>query len=135
MSKNKISDFLTPDISYLLGLITGRGEIQSTHEIKKILIDFPFKALQSKAITKVFDQKLHIQTSLDPVILRLQNMGIRTQKTTTETSISVTLTWDTEDISWLFIKFLINGTRYNFHDFAIPEAIVKSTDANKKEFL
>lgn len=135
MSKNKISDFLTPDISYLLGLITGRGEIQSTHETKKILIDFPFKALQSKAITKVFDQKLHIQTSLDPVIVRLQNMGIRTQKTTTETSISVTLTWDTEDISWLFIKFLINGTRYNFHDFGIPEAIVKTTDANKKEFL
>jgi hypothetical protein len=135
MNKNKISDFLTPDISYLLGLITGRGEIQSTNDIKKIVIDFEFKALQSKAITKVFDQKLHIQTSLDPVILRLQNIGIKTKKIVTDTSISISLTWETEDISWLFIKFLINGTRYNFHDFAVPEPIFETTETNKKEFL
>ena len=135
MSKNKISDFLTPDISYLLGLITGRGEIQSTNDLKKIVIDFQYKALVSRAITKVFDQKLHIQTSLDPIIYRLQNLGINTRKIVTDSSISVTLTWDTDDISWMFIKFLINGTRFNYHDFAVPEPIFESTDDNKREFL
>jgi len=135
MNKNKISDFLTPDISYLLGLITGRGEIQSTNDVKKIVIDFQYKALESKAITKVFDQKLHIQTSLDPIIYRLQNLGINTKKNVTESSISITLTWDTEDISWMFIKFLINGERFNYHDFVIPEPIFETTNDNKREFL
>lgn len=135
MDKNKISNFLTPDISYLLGLITGRGEIQYTKDIKKIIIDFEFKSLQSKAITKVFDQKLHIQTSLDPVVLRLQNMGVRTKKVVTEKKISIVLNWEQEDISWLFIKFLINDTRYSYHDYAIPTPIFDATDSNKKEFL
>ncbi len=135
MSKNKISNFLTPDISYLLGLITGRGEIQSTNDVKKIVIDFQYKALEAKAITKTFDQKLHIQTSLDPIIYRLQNLGINTRKNVTENNISVTLTWETDDISWMFIKFLINGTRFNYHDFAVPEPIFETTNDNKKEFL
>jgi hypothetical protein len=135
MSKNKISDFLTPDISYLLGLITGRGEIQSTNDVKKIVIDFQYKALEAKAITKKFDQKLHIQTSLDPIIYRLHNLGINSVKNVTENNISVTLTWNTDDISWMFIKFLINGTRYNYHDFAVPDPIFETTDDNKREFL
>lgn len=135
MEKNKISNFLTPDISYLLGLITGRGEIQYTTEIKKIIIDFEYKALQSKAITKVFDQKLHIQTSLDSVVARLQNMGINVRKDVSEKRITLVLKWDKEDISWLFIKFLINGTRFSYHDFQIPEPIFETSNTNKKEFL
>lgn len=135
MEKNKISNFLTPDISYLLGLITGRGEIQYTTEIKKIIIDFEYKALQSKAITKIFDQKLHIQTSLDSVVARLQNMGINVRKDVSEKKITLVLKWDKEDISWLFIKFLINGTRFSYHDFQIPEPIFKTSNTNKKEFL
>lgn len=135
MEKNKISNFLTPDISYLLGLITGRGEIQYTRDIKKIIIDFEYKALTSKAITKVFDQKLHIQTSLDSVVARLQNMGINVQKDVSDKKITLVLKWEKEDISWLFIKFLINGTRFSYHDFQIPEPIFDTTATNKKEFL
>jgi hypothetical protein len=82
MEKNKISNFLTSDISYLLGLITGHGEIQYNSDVRKIIIDFEYKTLESKAITKVFDQRLHIQTSLDPVVYRLQQMGINVQKIT-----------------------------------------------------
>ncbi|MBK6482047.1 MAG: hypothetical protein IPG01_02680 [Chitinophagaceae bacterium] len=134
MEKNKISNFLTADISYLLGLITGHGEIQYNSDAKKIIIDFEYKTLESKAITKVFDQRLHIQTSLDPVVYRLQQMGINVQKITGD-KISLVLTWIKEDIAWLFIKFLINGTRFSFHDFLIPEPIFETTNANKKEFL
>lgn len=135
MDKNKISEFLTPDISYLLGLIIGRGEIQNTGEIKKIIIDFEYKALQSKAITKVFEQKNHLQTSLDHVVFRLQNIASRTKKIVSDNKLSIILSWEQEDIAWQFIKFLINGTRYNFHDFIIPEPIFETTDTNKKEFL
>jgi len=135
MEKNKISNFLTPDISYLLGLITGRGEIQYNQDVKKIIIDFEFKTLKSTAITKTFDQKLYIQTSLDKVVVRLQNMGINVLKDVSENRISLVLKWDKEDISWLFIKFLINGTRFSYHDFQVPEPIFESTAANKKEFI
>ncbi|MHB8336959.1 MAG: hypothetical protein ACYDEE_06060 [Ignavibacteriaceae bacterium] len=134
MEKNKISNFLTSDISYLLGLITGHGEIQYNNDVKKIIIDFEYKTLESKAITKVFDQRLHIQTSLDPVVYRIQQMGIDVQKVT-DNKISLVLLWTKEDISWLFIKYLINGTRFSYHNFLIPEPIFETTEINKKEFL
>lgn len=135
MDKNKISNFLTEDISYLLGIITGKGEIQYTPQIKRIVIDFQFKTLKSQAITKVFDQKLHIQTSLDPIVARFQNLGIATQKVVSGDNLSLVLTWQQEDISWLFIKFLINGTRFSYHDFEIPTPIFEASDVNKREFL
>lgn len=134
MERNKISSFLTPDISYLLGLITGHGEIQQSSDAKKIIIEFEYKALESKAITKAFNQRLHIQTSLDPIVYRLQRMGINVQKVPGE-KISLVLTWIQEDIAWLFIKFLINGTRFSYHDFLIPEPIFETTQENKREFL
>ena len=112
--------------------MTWRNPIQP--DVKKIIIDFEYKNLESKAITRVFDQRLHIQTSLDPVVYRLQQMGINVQKITGD-KISLVLTWIKEDIAWLFIKFLINGTRFSFHDFLIPEPIFETTDVNKKEFL
>jgi len=134
MEKNKISNFLTSDISYLLGLITGHGEIQYNNDVKKIVIEFEYKSLESKAITKVFDQRLHIQTSLDPVVYRLQRMGINVQKVPGN-KISLVLSWQYEDIAWLFIKYLINGTRFTYYDFLIPDPIFETNEANKKEFL
>ena len=81
MDKNKISNFLTPDISYLLGLITGRGEIQYNQDVKKIIIDFEYKSQKVTGGRSLdLDQKLHIQTSLDQVIVRLQNIGINVAK-------------------------------------------------------
>lgn len=135
MEKNKISNFLTPDIAYLLGLITGRGEIQYSNELKKIIIDFEYKNLISRAITKTFDQKLHIQTSLDPVVSRLQRIGLNAQKLVHESKISIVVKWQQEDIAWQFIKFLINHSRFSYHDFLIPESIFESLDASKREFL
>lgn len=135
MEKNKISNFLTPDISYLLGLITGRGEIQYNQDVKKIIIDFEYKSQRVTAGKLDLNQKLHIQTSLDKVIIRLQNMGINVVKDVSENSISLVLKWITEDIAWLFIKFLINGTKFSYHDFEIPEPIFESTEINKKEFI
>ncbi len=118
----------------MLGLITGHGEIQYNNDVKRIVIDFEYKTLESKAITKVFNQRLHIQTSLDPVVYRLQQMGINVEKNSGK-KISLVLTWIKEDISWLFIKYLINGTKFSYHDFLIPEPIFDTTDSNKKEFL
>ena len=135
MEKNKISNFLTPDISYLLGLITGRGQIQYNQDIKKIIIDFEYKSQKLKSGKLDLDQKIHIQVSLDHVIVRLTNMGISVSKNVSENSIAIVLKWDKDDIAWLFIKFLINGTRFSYHDFQVPEPIFESTETNKKEFL
>ena len=133
MDKNKISNFLTPDISYLLGLITGRGEIQQKEHL--IVIDFEFKALESKAIHKVFTQKLHIQTSLDFIVTRLSKLVTDISKNVTNNKISLTFKWIKEDISWNFIKFLINGDRFSYRNFLIPNSIFQTNENNKKEFL
>ena len=93
------------------------------------------KTLKSTAITKIFDQKLHIQTSLDKVVVRIQNMGINVFKDVSENRISLILKWYKEDISWLFIKYLINETRFSYHDFQVPEPILESTVTNKREFI
>ena len=62
-------------------------------------------------------------------------MGINVEKLVSENRITLVLNWYKEDITWLFIKFLINGTRFSYHDFKVPESIFESTNTNKKEFI
>ena len=61
-------------------------------------------------------------------------MGIKTKKVVSDKNISIVLIWEQEDIAWLFIKFLINETRYSYHNFLVPEPIFQTTEANKKGF-
>lgn len=135
MDKNKISNFLNIDIAYLLGLITAKGEIHFDNEVKRIVITFKYKSLEAVGIDKNYNQKLHIQTSLDSVVARLQRIGIETSKNIHDNQLTIVLRWHRDDISWQFIKFLINGENFSYHTFNIPETIFYSNNEVKREFI
>lgn len=134
--KTKISSFINEDIAYLLGLIVGRGTIVSyDKEVNRIIVEFPYKSLEVVGISKSFNQKNQIQNSLDVVVKRANNLKIDAYKQGGENVISLELSWVGNDISWQFIKFLINGNRFSYKEFRIPECIWEADNEVKKEFL
>ena len=47
-----VIDYLDLDVSYLLGLITARGELSESGEVKRIIIEFPFRKFESRGNQK-----------------------------------------------------------------------------------
>ncbi len=65
-----MSLFLDPDMAYLLGLIVGRGTIREVSGKRQLIIEYPFRNLIAKGISKSFDAKDKILLSLDETINR-----------------------------------------------------------------
>lgn len=136
---NKISDFITEDIAYFLGLITGRGTFILSNEVTKLTIEFPFKNLKAEGISRTFDTPLYLSRSVDNVVSRLRKLGLNIEKdvSTDETQgVSLIITWhEPTDISSQFVHFLLNGDHTDYHSFRIPKAIYEADKERQKEYL
>ena len=65
------SNYLDPDVAYLLGLIVGRGSITDSVENRRLIIDFPFRALQAKGTTKRYETKVHLNVAVNEIRNRI----------------------------------------------------------------
>jgi len=130
-----MSLFLDPDMSYLLGLIVGRGTIREVSGKRQLIIEYPFRNLIAKGISKSFDAKDKILLSLDETINRLgELMEITPRKVSSENSVSIVVESNKYGILWRNIdRLLLNKT--SFREMEVPETIFISPEDIKKEFL
>jgi len=136
---NKLSTFINEDIAYFLGLVIGRGVIIRNNDSSKLTIDFPYKNLITQSPideNKKYDTHLHISNSVDGIVSRLRNLGLRVDKQSEENKcITLVIEFKNNDLSFQFIKYLINGDHIDYHSFRIPKAIFLSDKEIKKEFI
>ena len=136
---NKVSSFITEDIAYFLGLIVGRGTIINANELKKLVIDFPFKNLKAESPIegKKYDNLLYLSNSLDKIVVRLLKLGVNLRKENDDAnrSVSLIIEWRYPDLTWLFINYLLNDEFTNYHEFRIPKAIFQCDKEKQKEFI
>jgi len=130
-----MSLFLDPDMAYLLGLIVGRGTIREISGKRQLIIEYPFRNLVAKGISKSFDAKDKILLSLDETINRLgELMEITPRKVSSENSISLVVESNKYGILWRNIsRLLLNKT--SFREMDVPKTIFASSEDIKKEFL
>lgn len=130
-----MSLFLDPDMAYLLGLIVGRGTIREISGKRQLIIEYPFRNLVAKGITKSFDAKDKILLSLDETINRLgELMEIMPRKVSSENSVSIVVESNKYGILWRNIdRLLLNKT--SFREMEVPEILFTSSEDIKKEFL
>ena len=134
---NKISNFITEDIAYLLGLIVGRGTFIKERENLKLIIDFPFKNLEAIGVKSKYNVSLHLSDSVDDIILRLKKLGLNIEKNKNFENkiVSLIIKWQDSYIAFQFLHFLLNGNHTNYHSFRIPRAIYESDKEKQKEFI
>lgn len=134
---NKLSEFITEDVAYFLGMTVGKGTLIHGNENTKLMIQFPFKNLEAEGITQSYDTHLYLSNSVDRILSRLRRLGFDIEKNVDEESRSVSLiiNWHEYDISSQLLHFLLNGEHSDYHSFRIPKAIFEADTEKQKEFL
>ena len=70
MALSPLDDYIDGDVSYLLGLIVGRGTIVDG-AARKLIVEFPYSSLKVQGISTSFDQETSIRLGLDGIRERL----------------------------------------------------------------
>lgn len=119
MPLSPLDDYIDADVSYLLGLIVGRGTLLEG-ENRRLIIEFPYSALQIQGIEQTFDQETSIRLGLDGIRERLQDLlgtDIRTERR--ENAVDLIATFQRPTMGWRNILYILNNaTSYPY--FKVP---------------
>jgi hypothetical protein len=128
-------DYIDEDVAYFLGLLTARGEISQSGNVKRIAIEFPFKNLEVDGITKKYEQKNQLIVGLQPSIKRISELTeANILPSDTEHSVILAIESIRNSMFWRNVN-LIMKNRSSYLEFEIPLQIYEATDQIKKEFL
>lgn len=113
MPLSPLDDYIDGDVSYLLGLIIGRGTIMD-HPNLSIVIEFPFSSLTIQGIGVEFDQETSIRLGLDSIRERLQDLlGTDIRTIRRENAVDLVATFQRPTMSWRNILYILdNATHY-----------------------
>jgi len=134
---NKLSSFLNEDTAYFIGLIIGRGIITMSIDKLGLVIGFPFKNLEAISPNKKFNTQMYLANSLDKVVDRLKNLGLDVRKNNNEDNkgVDLIIRWQTTDLIWQLLVYLLNGDFTDYHSFRIPKAVFQADKEKQREFL
>ena len=129
-------NYLDPDVAYLLGLITIRGELYESQGDKRIIIQFPFKSLIAEGIKIHVDQRDQLDMAVNRIRDRLQELvesPIDVERGGNE--IVFSMRFLRNSLVWRNIRYML-GTKRSFREFEIPRSILEAPDdVIKIEFL
>ncbi len=123
---------LNPDISYLLGMIVGKGEIIRDNKETQIIINIPHKNLEIEGE----DTQQSIRASLLDMVGRLKILVGTYMDWDTTNPHEARITFSKPNGDYLIrdiTSYLQNKTTWK--DFRIPEEIFSTSEDNKIEFL
>ncbi len=127
--------FIDEDMAYLFGLIVGRGTLEESGGLKRIIISFPYKNLKATGIQKTFIQRDKLLLSLDPIVNRVGELvGQAPAKIESNKSIDVVIDLNRNNLLWRNVKAFANN-KHSFMDVAIPSEIFSASEVIKKEFI
>ena len=72
-----VDDYLDPDVAYLLGLITARGQFYVKDDVRRLIINFPFRLFDArppKGSKLKFDIQTEMRLCLDDVRTRINEL-------------------------------------------------------------
>jgi len=119
------------ELSYLLGMIAGKGTIIRSNNQTDIVIEIPHQNL----ISEEMDARLSVKASLDDIRNSLEPLiDTRILSTQIESKTILKFTKNNQD-------FLVREINHHFHelssckDFRIPQEIFKSSFDIKRQFM
>lgn len=120
-------DYIDIDVAYLLGLITARGKISESADVRRITIEFPYKSLAVAGITERFDTNDSIKLGLQQIQERiLEVTGADVSISSTDNSITLVLRFFRNTMVWRNILMHTQG-EMGYEHFRVPEIFFSPT--------
>ena len=118
--KFRLDDYIDADVSYFMGLITGRGTLSQNGNTRQILIEFPYSSLKIAGITTTFDQETAIRLGIQDIENRLKEL-VDTDIDTfrKENSIELAIRFHRNNMVWRDILLLTEQAQ-SYPYFKIP---------------
>jgi hypothetical protein len=133
-----VDDYLDPDVGYLLGLITARGQFHVDGDIRRLVINFPFRLFQAKppeGSKLKFDIPTEMRLCLDDVRTRINellevNVSIIPSKFNTQ----LLAVFTKNTMSWRNLTTLL-AHKSSYEEFQVPAIIYDVPRDIQLEFL
>jgi hypothetical protein len=121
-------DYLDPDVAYLLGLITARGQFYREGDVRRLVINFPYRLFTAKppeGSNLHFDLSTQMRLCLDDVRTRINellevNVSIVSSKRNTQ----LVAVFTKNTMSWRNLTTLLQN-RTSYREFEVPRIIYK----------
>ena len=114
-------DYIDADVAYLLGLITARGQISDSGGIKQIVIEFPYRSLQTDSVSGSFDTNASIRLGLQKVQERvLELTGADVSIKAGDNSVTLLLRFLRNTMVWRNILMHTRG-HTGYEHFRVPD--------------
>jgi len=131
-------DYLDNDVAYLLGLILIRGAFHIEGDIRRLIIQFPYKSLEVKTLpgSKMkIDKETAIRLSLDQVRNRIQELlGVDVQINRSKNEVDLVAVFVKNTMAWRNLITLFNNKR-SYLEFSVPEIIFSAPQDIQKDFV
>lgn len=137
MSLIEDMDYIDADVAYLLGLITARGKISEDSDVRRIIIEFPYKSLEVEGISARFDTDNSIKLGLQQIQERILDVtGADVSISSTDSSITLVLRFFRNTMVW---RNILMHTREHtgYEHFRVPDIFFSSNIPTdwKREYL
>jgi hypothetical protein len=124
-----VDDYLDPDVAYLLGLITARGQFHVEGDIRRLVINFPYRVFNARppeGSRLKFDIPTEMRLCLDDVRTRINellevNVSIVPSKFNTQ----LVAVFTKNTMSWRNLTTLLKH-RASYEEFEVPEILFET---------
>ncbi len=131
-------NYLDVDVAYLLGLIIARGFFHIEGDIRRLIIDFPFK-LEQLDIPKMrkgkIDRESALRLSLDEIRARInQLLEVNVEIEAKKHLVQLKAIFTKNTMSLRNITHLLKG-KTDYREFSVPEVLYQAPIDMQKEFI
>ena len=132
----KGDDYLDNDVAYLLGMILIRGTFHVEGDIRRLIIQFPYKKAELKAISgdKTEKRENSIKLSLEDTRNRIQELlEVDLQTKTYPHEVQLVAVFTRNTMSWRNLRTLL-GHKSSYAEFEVPDVLFEAPEDIQKEF-
>jgi len=128
-------NYLDPDVGYLLGMIVGRGSFTESGDMRRLVIDFPYRALRARGIQSSYVQKTHLRIAVNQIRDRIQQLVEAVcDVDQTSTNVRFIMRFMHNSMTWRNLRFIC-GRFSTFRSSTVPERLFDAPIDIQREFV
>lgn len=128
-------NYLDPDVSYLLGMIVGRGSFTESRGNRRLVINFPYRALRAGGVRDTFQQKIHLQLAVNQIRDRIQQLvEAAFDIDTTSKNVRFIMRFMYNSMTWRNLRLITEGF-LSYRSSNVPRRLFDAPADMQREFV